>query len=304
MPEKTIRKPKHTRLKFDLEKLKDPNVLEAFQAMIGGRFAPLTIMSNDDTDIDSMITTFDTAVTKTASEILGKHRQKKKIWITAEILDLCDKRRELRKKKFEPEGSGKYKEVNNSIKRCTKKAKENRIGEHCSEIEENLRKNNSKRAYQLVKDLSTVKQGKATPVQDRSGKCLRTEHQILNGWTEYCCELYNYKANEIHQCWTVPRRTEDDHPILHNEVEAAPQSLKKGKSAIVDNIPAELVQAGGEDVIIALRTICNKIWQAGEWPIPWTQSLVISFPKKGNLQQCQNYRTISLISHCLSLIHI
>ena len=48
-------------------------------------------MSNDDTDIDSIITTFNTAVTKRASEILGKHRQKKKPWITAEILDLCDK---------------------------------------------------------------------------------------------------------------------------------------------------------------------------------------------------------------------
>ena len=45
--------------------------------MIGGRFAPLTIMSNDDTDIDSMITIFNTAVTETASEILGKHRQEK-----------------------------------------------------------------------------------------------------------------------------------------------------------------------------------------------------------------------------------
>ena len=44
--------------------------------MIGGRFAPFTIMSNDDTDIDSMITTFNTAVTETASEILGKHNQK------------------------------------------------------------------------------------------------------------------------------------------------------------------------------------------------------------------------------------
>ena len=77
--------------------------------MIGGRFAPLTIMSNEDTDIDSMITTFNTAVTETASEILGKHRQKKKRWITAEILDLCDKRRELRKKKIKPEGSEKYK---------------------------------------------------------------------------------------------------------------------------------------------------------------------------------------------------
>ena len=64
---KKISKPKHTRLKFDLKKLKDPNVLESFQAKIGGRFAPLTIMSNEDTDIDSMITTFNTAVTETAS---------------------------------------------------------------------------------------------------------------------------------------------------------------------------------------------------------------------------------------------
>ena len=51
-----------------------------------------------------------------------------------------------------------------------KKAKENWIGEQCSEIEENLRKNNSKMAYQLVKDLTTVKQGTATTVQDCSGK--------------------------------------------------------------------------------------------------------------------------------------
>ena len=113
-------------------------------------------------------------MTETAREILGKHRQKKKPWITAEILDLCDKGRELRKKSFEAEGSEKYKEVNNNIKRCMKKAKENWI-EWCSEIEENLRKNNSKRAYQLVKDLTTVKQGKGTTVQDRSGKCLTEE---------------------------------------------------------------------------------------------------------------------------------
>ena len=43
-----------------------------------------------------------------------------------------------------------------------KKAKENSIGEQCDDTEETLRKNNSKRAYQLVKDLTTVKKGKAT----------------------------------------------------------------------------------------------------------------------------------------------
>ena len=96
---KKISKPKHTRLKFDLEKLTDNNVLETFQAMTGGRFSPLTIMSNEDTDIDSTITTFNTAVTETASEITGKHRQKKKNRVTAGILDLFDKMRQLRKKK-------------------------------------------------------------------------------------------------------------------------------------------------------------------------------------------------------------
>ena len=34
-----------------------------------------------------------------------------------------------------------------------------------------------------------------TTVQDHSGKCLTEEQQILNQWTEYCSELYNYKAN-------------------------------------------------------------------------------------------------------------
>ena len=60
------------------------------------------------------------------------------------------KRRELRKKRFEPEAPEKYKDMNNDITRCMK-SKENWIGEQCSQTEENLRKNNSKRAYQLVR---------------------------------------------------------------------------------------------------------------------------------------------------------
>ena len=116
-----------------------------------------------------------------------------------------------------------------------------------------------------MKDLTTVKQGKATTVQDRSRKCLTEEREILNRSAEYCSELYNYKANGDPSILNCPQTdTEADHPILRETVEAAVQLLKKGKSAGVDNIPAELVQAGGEDVITTLTTICNKIWQTGE----------------------------------------
>ena len=101
--------------------------------------------------------------------------------------------------------------MNNNIKRCMKKAKENWIGEQCSEIVENLRKKNKTRVYQLMKDLTTVKQGKATTIQDHSGKCLTEEQEILNQWTEYCTELYNHKANgDLSVLDCPPTDTEDD----------------------------------------------------------------------------------------------
>ena len=58
-----------------------------------------------------------------------------------------------------------------------------------------------------------------------------------------------------------------------------------------------LYKLAGETMIDVLTEICNRIWRIGEWPTPWTQSLIITLPKKGNLELCKNYRNISLISH-------
>ena len=41
-------------------------------------------------------------------------------------------------------------------------------------------------------------------------------------------------------------------------------SSKMGKSAEVDNIPAELVQAGREAMIDIMTSICNRVWKTGE----------------------------------------
>ena len=229
---------------------------------------------------------------------LVRNARRKKPWVTKDVLDLCDERRDLKKKRYEAEGAKEYREANRRVQKAVKKAKEDWIGAQCEEIETCLNKNNSKRAYQLVKDLTSEKQGRSSTIQDKSGKCLTEEKEILSRWTEYCSELYNYEScgdNAVLDCSHPPE--EDLQPILREEVEIAVASLKKGKSAGVDNIPAELVQAGGETMIDVLTEICNRIWRTGEWPTPWTQSLIITLPKKGNLQLCQNYRTISLISH-------
>ena len=130
-----------------------------FQATIGGKFAPLIGLSDEDMDMDTMITTYNTAVTDAASEILGKERRRKKPWVTKDVLDLCDERRDLKKKRYEAEGAKEYWEANRRIQKAVKKAKEDWIGAQCKEIETCLNKNNGNRAYQLVKDLTSEKQG-------------------------------------------------------------------------------------------------------------------------------------------------
>ena len=72
----------------------------------------------------------------------------------------------------------KQKEQNNigkqtkRILKAVKKAKEDWIGAQCQETETCLNKNNSNRAYQLEKDLTSKKQGRSSTIQDRSGKCI------------------------------------------------------------------------------------------------------------------------------------
>ena len=48
---------------------------------------------------------------------------RKKTWVTVEILDLCDERRDPKKKRFEPDGSEKHKEVNNNTQEVHGKGK-------------------------------------------------------------------------------------------------------------------------------------------------------------------------------------
>ena len=75
---KKARKPNQPRLRFDLEKLRDPDVACTFQATICGKVTPLIGLSDEDMNMDTMITTYNTAVTDAASEIVGKERRRTK----------------------------------------------------------------------------------------------------------------------------------------------------------------------------------------------------------------------------------
>ena len=61
---------------------------------MGSSHHSLDSLRDEGMDIDTMITTYNTAVTDVFSEILQKEHRRKKPWFTKDVLDLYDERRD------------------------------------------------------------------------------------------------------------------------------------------------------------------------------------------------------------------
>ena len=121
--------------------------------------------------------------------------------------------------------------------------------------------------------------------------------QIADGWKGYCEDLYHdeeWKGIE-QEYW------EQEPPPLHSEVARAIRQTASRKVTGPDEAPAELFKAG-ETVLDRMRRICVSIWETGECLKEWTFSTFIPLPKKGDLKQCANYRTIAVVSHASKII--
>ena len=103
-----IKKHMNSRLKFNLDRLKDPSIHESFQATEGGEFAALLTL---DDGAEALVTKFCAEITETTDEILGGKRREAQPWVTDKILDLCDQRRNRKKAKNTTNGTEACREV-------------------------------------------------------------------------------------------------------------------------------------------------------------------------------------------------
>jgi hypothetical protein len=77
------------------------------------------------------------------------------------------------------------------------------------------------------------------------------------------------------------------------EVEAAIRKLKRYKTPGSDQIPAELIQVGGETLRSEIHKLLMLIWNKEELPHQWKESIVVPIHKKDDKTDCSNYRGIS-----------
>ena len=84
--------------------------------------------------------------------------------------------------------------------------------------------------------------------------------------------------------------------ILECEVKWALGSITVNKASAGDGIPVELFQTLKDNAVKLLQSIGQQNWKTQQWPQDQKRSVFIPVPKKGNVKECSNYRTIALIS--------
>jgi len=80
--------------------------------------------------------------------------------------------------------------------------------------------------------------------------------------------------------------------------------LKNNKAPEEDQIQAELIKEAADLGAQVMHKLCNTIWRTMKWPKQSTQVICILLPKTGDLKECKNYRTISLLSHTSKVLLI
>jgi hypothetical protein len=78
--------------------------------------------------------------------------------------------------------------------------------------------------------------------------------------------------------------------------------IQQYKSPGSDQIPAELIQAGGEMLLFVIHKLINSVWNKEELPDQLKESIIVPIHKKGDKTDCNNYRGISLLSTSYNIL--
>ena len=123
---------------------------------------------------------------------------------------------------------------------------------------------------------------------------------IKKRWQEHTQELYKKDLHDSDNHNGVITHLEPD--ILECEAKWALGSTTKNKASGGDGIPVELFQILKDAAVNVLHSICQQIWKTQQWPQDWKRSVFIPIPKKGNVKECSNYHTVTLISHTSKVV--
>ena len=191
-----------------------------------------------------------------------------------------------------------YTEANRAVKNSVKTDKANFIEDLAKEAEDASTQGNMKQLYEITRKLAGKYKTTDRPIKDKNGNVLTSDEDQLKRWREHFEELLNRPPPQ-----NPPDITPAEEVLQINcerpskaEIEKAIHHMKRGKASGPDKIPAEAIKADIETSTEILHDLLGKIWEQEEIPTEWKEGYLVKFPKKGDMQDCNNYRGITLLS--------
>ena len=267
----------------------DQDIKAAYKIEVGNRFGTLGQL----TEVEEMWEMMRNSINESAKELIPTTKRKEdKKWMKPEILELMEDRRKAKG------DEAKYKELDRRVKKKCNMAKEEWINMQCDEIEQNAHID-SKLMHKKIQELTGKKSSAKTGcLKSKDGDILMEKEDILNRWSEYIEDLYHDERGPPPQL----HKEEEGNVILEEEVRNAFRKMKSGKAAGPDDLPFELIAALDELGIKSVTKLVNSIYDTGTIPEDMKKSVYIALPKKPGTVDCDQHRTISLMSHLTKVL--
>ena len=141
-----------------------------------------------------------------------------------------------------------------------------------------------------------------SPLLSADGSVLITDKdKILHRWAEHFNNILNRPSSindeAIDRLTQVPINEELSDPPSLSETEKTINLLSNGKSPGPDSIPAEIYKEGGSATVVRFHQLFELMWQQETIPQEFKDGTIIHlYKRKGNRQNCDNHRGISLLS--------
>ena len=139
-------------------------------------------------------------------------------------------------------------------------------------------------------------------IKSINGKC-NVKNQILpEVWVSHFQEVFAGRENVNYQSIQCTLTTvSTDNAMLNSEISiddinGAIKQLRPGKSPGLDQVLGEMLKCSRSLMLPCLHRLFNAIFNQGNFPALWSQSLIVPIHKKGSFTDPDNYRGITLTS--------
>ena len=260
-------------------------------------------------DVETAWSTLRETVYNTAYECLGPSVKKHKDWFDencSEISQLLDQKQSAHKALLDDPSSAAKKQAlslaRKTIQQKLRHMKDSWLSGKADEIQSFADKNDMKNFYSSLKEIYGPTTSGSSPLLNNDGTILITnKDDILKRWAEHFDSVLNRPSvindEAINRLPQIPINKALDSIPTKEELHKAISQLSSNKAPGSDNIPAEVYKSGGTTLFLRILQLFKLIWQQESVPQDLKDASIIHlYKRKGNRQDCNNHRGISLLS--------